>query len=87
MQWAALARSSIALSKQVCRSQERDTLAVPRREVCAAIASTDWSSHYLSALCETSQYLFNFPLLPTPPTGELWPVPVGDMSCRRGMVG
>lgn len=84
-QWAALARSSTALSKQVCRSQEQATLAVLRREVCAGIASTGCSCHYLSALHEPSQCLFNFPLLSTPPTSEVWPVAIGNMMCRRAV--
>jgi len=58
-------------------------------EVCAVIASTGWSSHYLSALCEPSQRLFNFPLLPTPPPGEVWLVPTGEivMQERDSRVG
>lgn len=74
---------SASLSKQVCRSQEWATLAALCGEVCAVVASAGWSSHYLSALCEPSQWLFNLTPLPAPPTGEVWPA--GDMRCRSGM--
>lgn len=84
VRWAALAQRYTVLSKQVCRSQERAALALLCGEVCTAIDSTGWSSHYLSALLESSQCLPNFPILPAPPTGDVWHVPVGDISQRKG---
>lgn len=63
--------------KQVCRRQERATLAALRGEVCAAAASAGCSTPYLSALCMKPSRLFNCTRLPAPLTGEVWPV--GDM--------